>query len=243
MLDMFDMFESSLAIKSLRGQPTKTPHVIVKASPYSGTKGICRTLRSVGREIGHEFVDNHGISSWYHSHFTRQDYVDVGFDEDATILHQVRHPLMVISTLMGVVNLPWKIQRGIIKLKSLPAKLSDNHLEQAMIFWYYWNFMAEVDADYTYRIESLQFEWKEFLAALKLEPRVFPKHNVAAHRHTRRQIFSWNHLFRTNADLTMAILELADSYGYVQVPYSYLRDKYYKFPQIIVLTAAKSPCL
>lgn len=233
----------SLQFKPLRRKPVLEPHVVVKAAPYSGTLGICHFLRSVGREIGHEVVANHGISAWYYAHFDRGNWVSVGFGMDTTILHQVRHPLMVISGLMGMTGLPWKIQRGIIKLRNLPVKMTANITEQAMIFWLWWNKMASVDADYSYKIETLAYEWREFLSALNIDIQAFPYFSTTTHRHTAKVIFSWDDLYKVNKYLTMDILELANRYGYAQVPYTYLRDQNYEFPKRIKLTLATSPCL
>jgi hypothetical protein len=232
-----------LQLKPLRRKPVLEPHVVVKAAPYSGTLGICHILQSIGRAVGHEEVKAHGISAWYYAHFDRENWASVGFRMDTTILHQVRHPLMVISGLMGCTGLPWKIQRGIIKLRNLPVKMSDNRAEQSMIFWLWWNKMAARDADYTYKIEILPFEWDRFLFELNIGTEGFPYISTIVHRHTAKKIFSWDDLYKINPYLTMDILELAHIYGYTQVPYTYLRDQNYQFPKRIKLTLATSPCL
>lgn len=163
--------------------------------------------------MGHEEVKHHGISAWYYAHLDRTNWASLGFDMDAKILHQVRHPLMVISGLMDCKGLPWKIQRGIIKQRNLPVKLSGNLLEQSMIFWYWWNKLAELDADYTYKIETLSYEWRAFLSALDLKAQVFPYHDTRIHRHTAKKVLSWDQLYQVNPYLTMDILALADQYG------------------------------
>lgn len=234
--------EKSLNLKPLSGQLTQRPHVVVKAAPYSGTKGITYTLKSLGRVVGHERIHFHGISSWQTTHLSRQEWVDIGFDRNVTILHQVRHPLIVVSSLMTCGDLPWKIQRGIIEKYNLPVKMSEDKIEQGMVFWFWWNKMAELDADYTYKIESLDAEWGSFLAALDLSDKPFPYHLTTIHRKGGKRVFSWNDLYNVNPYLTLDMLDLAASYGYTQVPYHYLRDSYYKFSKRIHLTRGKTSC-
>ena len=87
----------------------------------------------------------HGISSWYHAHYTRQNFIDAGFDKDVIILHQIRHPLMVISGLMGMNKLKWQRQNLILGPRGFPLMTAQGRIENVMIFWYYWNKMASVD--------------------------------------------------------------------------------------------------
>lgn len=229
-----------ISFKQLKRKPSKQPHIVVQSAPYSATTGICKYLQSCNRRVGHEEVLEHGISSWYHTHFTRRDFIEEGFDEDVTILHQVRHPLMVISTLMAMTRLKWQKMNMILAPRELPNMKPDKPVENGMIFWYCWNKMADEHADYTYKIETLRSEWKSFLCAVKAHDRIFPHHSTTINRHGVQKIFSWNDLYKVNPSLTMDILELSDKYGYSQVPYSYQRDKYYNFPKQIFLTLAES---
>jgi hypothetical protein len=216
--------------------------IIITACPYSATKYTAELLNSIGLEVGHEVIKKDGTVSWGHIHLRRED-----FGPEVVMLHQVRHPLMVITQLRSLRGASkyhrgpflWEMFMARTNAMDVPWKLPVLHegenygLKDYMSLWYWWNKFGTLTADGTYTIESLPDRWEWFLGMIGHEYVDMPVESKTTNRHSTPKILSWDDLHEADPELTSRILELATHFGYDQIPYQYLDDPYYQFPEKI----------
>ena len=70
---------------------------------HSGTFYISEVFQNIGIDIRHERLGEDGVAGWNFTHLKRDGFPAFGLDADATVFHQTRHPLNVISSLSLVV--------------------------------------------------------------------------------------------------------------------------------------------
>lgn len=227
--------------------------IAITACPYSGTKFTKTLLCKYGLDIGHEIYGADGIVSWTHAHLSKRDFIADGFYENMKLLHQVAHPLMVISRLRALHNgsthpdchqsiwemiierteymgLPWDIAADV------QPSPKDEALLPWMKLWYWWNKHCSEKADHTYRVEGIKHHWRSFRWACGLGDVEYIETKKTVNRKKTSVIKSWNDLYDEDAELTMAILELAGKFGYEQIPTGYIGDPFYVFPDVVSLT-------
>lgn len=232
--------------------------IAITACPYSGTFHTVTLLRDIGLQIGHEQYGLDGIVSWQHIHMSKADFVANGFSRDMALLHQVRHPLMVISTLRQIHvgykhpitkrNI-WAFVKELTESMGIDWNIADETPPQDKVkdpliwmrLWFWWNKHGTEKADAVYRIEELPDRWGWFLDELGLDSVVMPVADRTINRKgiprlKTRKILSWNDLYEIDPDLTLDILDLAAEFGYNQEPTEYLDDEFYEFPEQIELT-------
>jgi hypothetical protein len=180
----------------------------------SGTKYISHVLSLAGLDIRHEIMGKDGIASWL-----------LGVDAESvpwgprrrdfrfrTILHQVRHPLAVISSTQTFTQVSWDFI-----CQHIRCELEEPLTLRCAKYWRYWNEQIELDADWRYRVEDLQIIWNELCertgcpaghAALAVVPRDINSRKGAY------DALDWNTLRSLDAPLCLAIQEQATRYGY-----------------------------
>jgi hypothetical protein len=173
----------------------------------------------MGVEIGHEYLRKHGISSWYLVPDTCKvergpSYNQISYQK-MPIVHQVRHPLNVISSVKDVIcdDKSWKYICSFI-----PITMNDSTLLKCMKYWYFWNILAEKKSIYTYKVENIHHELFKIIAIGGLNIRVNPEKvirkiskNINSRKHCK---LSWDDLKNTDKELTKKIMDLAIKYGY-----------------------------
>jgi hypothetical protein len=227
--------------------------IAITACPYSGTKHTAVLLRELGLDIGHEQYGDDGIVSWQHIHMSKANFITEGFAEDMALLHQVRHPLMVISSLRQIhvgykhpatghniwayikevteaMGVDWDIEAEMPPQDKVKSPLI------WMKLWYWWNKYGQEKADATYRVEEIPDCWGWFLCELGLESTPMPEIIKTINRKKTRKILSWDEIFAVDNQLTLDILDLAGKFGYNEVPTEYLDDEFYEFPEQIELS-------
>lgn len=208
--------------------------VVITACPYSGTKYTATLLNEIGLDVGHEKMSIDGIVSWQHTHFTADD-----FDPKSILLHQVRHPLMVISQ-MSVIDRSNKHPNGYFHLRDqmnkqtfrmgMELSLADG-LVWAMNIWYTWIRYAIAHSKAWYKIETLERQWQSFLGTIGMDHVDMPAIKKTTNRHGNQNIRSWDDLYRVDKELTLKIMGLATALGYSDLPKDYLDDNFYNFPE------------
>jgi hypothetical protein len=164
-------------------------NLVIIGCGRSGTKFISKHLG-----LGHEKLEDSGLACW-------QSVVDGNGFYDIQpgdfILHQVRHPLDVISSCHTILmQSSWElIHRHIDSVDE-----EDSLLSKCMNYWYHWNLMAEKRALATYRVEDVFSE-------------------VSHSTNTRKEWeaynrIEWIDLKREDRKLCKAIRKLAKRYGY-----------------------------
>ncbi len=227
--------------------------IAITACPYSATRYTSLLLGKLGLDVGHEQYGADGIVSWQHIHMSKADFITEGFDSGMVLAHQVRHPLMVISTLRQIHigykhpdtkrNL-WAFIKEITEAMRTEWNIADETAPQDKVndpliwmrLWYWWNKVGIEKADWFYRIEDLPSKWPRFLDKLDVERVDMPEIGKTINRKKTRKILSWDDLYAVHPGLTLDILDLASKFGYNQEPTEYLADEFYEFPEQIELS-------
>lgn len=221
--------------------------IAVTACPFSGTLYTAKLFRAIGLDIGHEVLWTDGLVSWPHAHNTKEDFIRDGFAKDMTLLHQARHPLMVISQLRDLGKShtysrtnenTWDMVARRSSYMLAPWQ-SESLIERSMMWWYWWNKVGIEKADFAYAIEDIDRNWKAMLDMIGVDPVGLPAISKTTHRKQRKNILSWDDVYAENADLTLKILDLMARFGYEQIPAYYMSDAHYNFPEAITLTERK----
>ncbi len=202
---------------------------LITGCAHSGTRYIQEVLAKLGRDVGHETLGIDGVVAWqlavsgppYRSDYctTRHGcgpHMDPENMEYFPILHQVRHPLRVITTFQHHEDYPdptWPLICG-----HTTCGEREPPLRRAMKYWLEWTALADEQADgLTYRIENLPTRFKWFCEQLDLP--YMPEKLAEIPRNTNSHLrgkpaLTWANLRAENAELTDEIQEHAKRYGY-----------------------------
>lgn len=179
----------------------------------SGTKYIATVLQQCGLDVGHEKPGTDGCVSSIWA--VRDDYYPSYHDQARPtfkrILHQVRHPLDAIGSLMTASQESWAWNARHIKLDP-----GWSPLLKATFYWYHWNRMVETrhQPEFRYRIEELPEVWPEVCRWVGLEviPEIPPVPTDLNHR--EHPVCRWADLHRLAPEWFRIIYGLAKEYGY-----------------------------
>ena len=136
---------------------------LVTGCGRSGTRYATLVLRRLGLDIRHERLGKDGIASWA----LAVDAEDVPWGpslrhlEFDVVLHQTRHPLAVVNSVMTFKERSWRFICA-----HVPVSLEDPLPLRAAAYWYYWNSEAERRADLTFAIERLGDAMNEICSRL-----------------------------------------------------------------------------
>lgn len=157
--------------------------VLVTGCGRSGTRYTTFVLRRLGLDVGHERLGKDGIASW--SLAVDADHVPWGpslralsFD---VILHQTRHPLRVVNSVMSFKDESWRFI-----CEHIPCSLEDSLPLRAAAYWYHWNAEAERRADLTFRVENMTCALREICEMLGIEADTSALDRVPTDVNTRR---------------------------------------------------------
>ncbi len=193
--------------------------LLITGCSRSGTMYISKILNECGLNIGHEWTEKDGLSSWLFA--VNTDAAPWGPQPNQIhfqhIFHQVRDPLKVISSVFT--HEPLESWQYIIA--HIPEiSWEDSRLTKASKFWYYWNLKAEQKAEWTYRVEAIKEILPEFSQRLgiPLDPSALDR--VPTNSNTRgsyyfAEEFKWSDLeAELSPELYANIRQLANRYGY-----------------------------
>jgi hypothetical protein len=197
----------------------KNKKLIIIGCGRSGTKFTSHLFKEIGLRIGHEKLEKHGISSWClvpdtHKMLWGPSFKLLGYLK-MPIIHQVRHPLDVISSVRTVFSndRSWEFIREFI-----PINRDESLTLRCMKYWYFWNLKAENKSIFTYRVENIESELKKILEIGKFDGnynisevsrKISKKVNSRQHNN-----LSWKELKIVDERLTSKIIDLAKRYGY-----------------------------
>lgn len=207
---------------AFRPDPDGTaPGFVVVGTGRCGTTFTASALTALGIDCGHESwwtVDPsgrrpglHGDASWLAVPFLG--------DYQGAVLHQVRHPLDVIRSLVGIGMFTDPRHGGYQNLafEHLPGLVGDD-LTDAMRWYVGWNASCERFAHHRFRIEDLDASLLVQLAADVGHPvdrstAVRALADVRLDRNSRRRAgLRWDDL--PDGSLKRKLREMADAYGY-----------------------------
>lgn len=187
--------------------------ILVVGCPRSGTCFISTLFKEHGFDVGHEAWGRDGIACWRlagNSDFWRGFNLCPREIQGAhPAVHQVRHPLGTISSLLTIAEVSWDIMA-----KSIPLR-TKHPLHRAMQAYILWNRLAQQRASYTYRVENIRQEYPElcrragFVSTLKPDFATSEKTNGRPH-----ESLSWADLESVDAPLAMQVRALSVEYGY-----------------------------
>ena len=195
----------------------KQRKLIIIGCGRSGTKFISKLFQEFNIDIRHESLRKNGISSWLLVPNTSKRLLGPSYKNVSIlkmpIMHQVRNPLHVISSMQTASQVSW-----IFISKFIPIIENDSLTLKCMKYWYYWNILAEEKAVYIYRIENIENEIEKIFEIGKFGAPKNTKEilNNISKEINKRQYFrlKWNDLMKIDKNLTNDILSLAKKYGY-----------------------------
>lgn len=191
--------------------------LLITGCGRSGTHYTARLLQEMGLDVPHERVGVDGAASW--KHVVSGTFVYLGKKREAEIdssgfdriLHQVRHPLKVISSMQTFSDSTWSYMAKFIDLdmKAIPVK-------RAMQAWVHWNRLVESKAHWRFQIEELPERFQEFCQQAGLPVRSMPHvpHEAKDSRISRFNPLDWDDLQKCDASLAEEVRQLACAYGY-----------------------------
>lgn len=198
-------------------KPKISRSLLITGCSRSGAIYTTRLLRGSGLDINNEFMGSYGTVSWLMA--ADVNWMPWGplsqryqFDH---IFHQVRDPIKVIQSLYNEPpNAIWNwIAYAIPKINSW-----DSLLTKCAKYWYYWNLMAEAKAEWTYRVEDLDFVYVEIERRLRIAIDTKVLASLSKTTNTRepcQTTITWTMLKNElDFDLYENIYNLAIRYGY-----------------------------
>ena len=218
---------------------------LIIGHPRSATLYIANTLRHLGYDVGHESGQGYepagrprhwstgkdgNVSYLFRTHDRDDVRILYHVKEYGHVVHQVRHPLKVISS-MKIEGL--KIFHNMIDVIGYPRpwEMKGNFYLNlhwwAMYTWYHWNLFCGKHASWTYRIEEIDAAFPELLSRLGLGlrgqalPRVDRKTNTRSNdlkRSAGYHLVGWQRLEQIDPELTKRCRDLAAQYGYEEEP-------------------------
>lgn len=194
----------------------KRRELLIIGCARSGTFYITEVLKACGLRIGHEWIRSDGVCSWEMT--VDSEEVPWGDAKEGCrfdhVFHQVRHPLKVISSLYHT-----EPRRSFPFIRKYLNEIhdEDSRLTVCAKYWYYWNLLAEQQAEFTYKIEDLKYVWKELERRLgrQLDKSVLKSIPQTTNTRGAVEYFTWEELERElDPDLYGKIRVLAQRYGY-----------------------------
>lgn len=191
--------------------------LLVTGCGRSGTHYTSELLKRLGLDVPHERVGRNGAASW--KHIVSGTFVYVGKRREVEIdsrgftrvLHQVRHPLKVISSMQTFSASTWQFMAKFIELD-----LAAPPVRRAMQAWVGWNRLIEPRARWRFQIEQLAAQFDRFCTEAGVPVQPLPEVPPAAKdsRTDRFAAVGWEDLAALDAGWAEAVRELALEYGY-----------------------------
>jgi hypothetical protein len=190
----------------------------------SGTRFINELFEANGLHIGHEQMGKDGIVSWtlvpdtdkraWMPSIPKGKLWVPSFKELAPlnlpIVHQVRHPLEVVSSMQTAKRRDWWFISRFLDIEKRDSPVLKN-----MKYWYHWNRMAETKASHTYRIEDIENEFDHLCHIAGFPIRSQFNFGVQKNVNARKHVdVTWDDLRDEDKELARSIRELAGRYGY-----------------------------
>lgn len=205
--------------------------IIVTGCGASGTKYTAKFFQTLGIGVPHEILGRDGIVSWYFAPGYRvigspfrsspplRKIKETTFGRYPYIVHQVRHPLNVISSIQ---NANPRSINFISDIMGIDFN-EEGMLRFFMLYWIHWNRMVEKYSIARIRIENFKNDIENVLLLTGKNDSVqfIPKAmdlldtNINSKKHGKKYIKrTWIDLLNEDKGLTGEIINLANRYGY-----------------------------
>lgn len=129
------------------------------------------------------------------------------------IVHQVRNPLKVISSMQTANEYSWQFISNFIKTGKY-----DSIIKKCMKYWYYWNLLSEKKAQYRYKVEEIQKSFKKLCEIGDFSLDSEYKYGISRKTNTREHSeLTMRDLYLKDPFLTRKIIRMAKRYGYKNI--------------------------
>ncbi len=196
---------------------------LVTGCAHSGTAYTARLLCELGLDVGHERGGKNGVVAWELAATGAPWMLDPELDAATgrydVVLHQVRHPLRVITTAQFIHSHPHPVWPYIAAHVALGER--EPPLRRAMKFYVLWNELAARRGCWRFKIEDVDDAFDEICArigaasdtsALARVPR-----DTNSHRQGKPQL-TWGDLRGCDRRWCGRVEALAEEYGYDAQP-------------------------
>lgn len=189
---------------------------LILGHPRSGTVHTSILLNRCGLFVQHE-QDLDYIEKNYH-HRPKIDGIVTGlfrrvkpnFSNYYPILHQVRHPLDVISSARRMRS---QAVNNLFRTCVKENVRVSGRLHQAMYTWYAFTEMADAVSVYTYKLETMRENWMAICGLLQISPCIMPSVRNDINGHEKIEL-TWEELYEKDDRLANLIKLKARAYGY-----------------------------
>lgn len=188
---------------------------------------MAHLFQAMGLDVPHERpVGRDGIARWSYTHLYRNELQNPVFREEdhnedfilpdgVFVIHLVRHPLKVISSVTQITDGIWDFVGSRAKHHGIQWNpLDDPHPIRGMKLWLLWNLFAEELADYRIRIEELPEIFPALLEKIGMPPMPMPEIPRDTNTHNPTEHFTWYGLDKADGVLCYQIMRTAERYGY-----------------------------
>ena len=182
---------------------------------HSGTFFASEVFQHLGIDVRHELVGEDGIAGWNYTHLLRHQFPEFGLAQDSVVLHQTRNPLDVISSVQAMLPETWiAVASRALARGQHWFPIDDSHPVRGMKYWLSWNYMAEDNADFRYRVEDMESALPTILEMLGVPNAPMPDVPKTMNKHEYEHVFTWEELLAANKFLYEKTRELSEQYGY-----------------------------
>jgi hypothetical protein len=175
---------------------------------------------AMGYDFPHERVGKDGAASWKHivtgtfinrKGNRKSEICSEGF---TSILHVVRHPLKVISSMQTFGPATWRYMGEHAAIDTEAPVLI-----RGMQAWVEWNRLVERRAHWRFQIENLPSQFDEFCRQAGIPARSMPvvPDTAADSRAKRYRPVTWEKLRAADAFQAELVREMATAYGYADI--------------------------
>ena len=205
--------------------------ILITGTGRSGTHFTSKVLQKLGMDMPHERMGVDGTVSWKHIRGGRFEVVGKGRVQEvcdscfSTVLHQVRHPLKVISSMQTFGISSWTYMEKFIDLD-----LDAPPLIKGMQGWVQWNELVEEKAVWRFQIEQIAVVFDQLCYHCGIPDQTMPAipREGRDSRSKRYKPISWLDLRKADLSLASQVQEKASLYGYGDIATSPIQKSTHK---------------
>lgn len=193
----------------------ETRKLLILCASRSGSRYTSKFLAAHRIDIGHETIGKHGAIGW--PYLADRPYIPRNGKRGAFVwdnkVHQVRHPLSVISSMQRHTD-------GMLGWIAKHHGFSGSRLRVIMQYFLEWNRRAESEAQSRYCVEDIR-EGSPAADRLLLffgNPLRYNAYPTKTENKRKHTALSWGDLEWEDIVLSYSIMELAERYGYAVDP-------------------------
>lgn len=218
--------EEKWGVRKLRTKPERK-RLLVLGSGRSGTMFTAKALRTIGINVLHEKVGEHGTvshyfvvdSDWYpmapwqesqgkkHVGERRSDF---DFEHTVHIIRDPRKAIPSMTKIFGSITWQFYVDNGLI------PDIRKNAMLRAMHYWLAHNEASEAQADLSFNLENYGKAWPAMMEVLG-ENAPYPQHLKPMNKTTgfrKYEPVTFDDLIAIDADLGKRIKAYAKLHGY-----------------------------